>query len=244
MKIALCIFGRAMYLEQSYLNLIKNSLTDQDTLDIYIHMWWDDGVYLNADSCKRNVKLSDDTIGNIIKIYKPCKILIENQKKFDLSLYKLKGTNSENRVSQFYSMHKAYSLIEEQNIPKYDWIIMTRFDAVFRSYITKIDFTKMNKNHVYTAYIHKQHSNNPCSMFEVISGVLSHKFFGKFFSNLDEIENAEDMMRKLLYKEGLILASIPFFTSFYPNISFDFYNSLYISHRPSYNGLSPPFNID
>lgn len=245
MKVAFCLFGQARYLEKSAYDVIRNS-NGVDSVDVYIHCWWDGGLYKAVNSGASDLTVQNNTIDQIKEMYNPLKILTEPQKQFeDYSNVKVAGPVGGpplNRVSQFYSMEQSYRLID--NPTDYDWIVITRFDVKFRTYITKIDFERMKQDRTYSAYLH--YNSLPCSLLEFCPGVLAEKYFGHLFTDIREIglTTAERYLRAVLDKYNLVCEEVPLCTIF-DHESIVLYHSIYISNREGNNhyGLSPPYDV-
>jgi hypothetical protein len=262
MRIAICYFGQVRELQRSIIDLVENSIEKDDIIDVYIHCWFDNNKYIGVNSGQNiyNELEISHNIEDIKKFFKPLKFVSENQINFDINCFNITGPYikpTKNTISRFYSTETSYKLIEDPK--KYDWIISTRFDAKFRSYITRIDFKKMEKEFVYSAYLHKGtlHFKNenkeiynslPSSIFEVCSPVTSDIFFGKIFSNINNYglgENGgggEQILWCAATKNDLKIKEIPIFTKF-DNESIVLYHSMYIINRDdNFNGLFPPYN--
>lgn len=159
MKIALCFAGQPRFVRQAYNNIRKNLIIPNEITDIFVHTWFRDEFesigYRNAG------RMYKTDLNFIETIYKPKKILIENDLTVPLHKYDIIINNSPTKESGYrrkddlsrtipgwYSRYKVNCLKNEYkieaNIDKYDAVIITRFDLYINE-IIKIDELDLNK---------------------------------------------------------------------------------------------------
>lgn len=120
---ALCLNGQIRFLEESFELINKNILqANNNDVDIFIHCW-------STDASK---------IAKCIDLYKPKKILIEDQilfdpKHYDAGIYAdgLGQKRVFNIMSMYYSIFKANELKTQEELEqkkRYKYVARSRFD--------------------------------------------------------------------------------------------------------------------
>lgn len=131
MKIALCISGQPRLVKTGFLTQNKYILEKYD-VDVFIHSWYE-GQETNLVECGGSYSINDDTVNEILNLYKPIKYIIEPQKRdFPQITHHFPGPPIFPQLSMFYSMMKSNDLKkqhEDENGFKYDVVIRSRFDA-------------------------------------------------------------------------------------------------------------------
>jgi hypothetical protein len=154
MKVALCISGQPRNALQSF-PYIKQNLIEPNQADVFIHMHYDpDNLYMEKSHAdKGNCQLQQGLDTEIIQLYQPKSVLVENPRNFrkpqiQIPPNRLLGSKKMNAhknwsdeehtqhmvkqlTSMYYSIYKANELKEiyanEQGIV-YDYVIRIRFD--------------------------------------------------------------------------------------------------------------------
>jgi len=124
-KYAILICGQPRVLNRTFIDFCDKININYD---IYIHYWISKDDYFCGNLFNRHFIKKDDSIHQkIIDVYKPKKIISEEQKTFDnIKLNIIETNDYQATISQFYSIEKAFELID--NIDEYDYIIKIRFD--------------------------------------------------------------------------------------------------------------------
>lgn len=130
MRLAICLSG-----QPRNFNVIFDSLSQhyfpKCECDVFIHTW-NDEKYVSQFSDKV-VENTDDLHGKYIKLFKPKKIMIENQITFDDKgiTDRIWGCKLNSVMSMFYSLQLANKLkqkYERENNFTYDLVMRTRTD--------------------------------------------------------------------------------------------------------------------
>lgn len=119
-------------------SIFKN--TDVE-LDFFIHSW--------------NLELEN----LFIDLFKPKKIILENQIKFGVPLYVENTDRVQNHYSRWYSnyiVNYIRSNYEFENDFKYDLVLTTRFDIFW---LKNIGFKKLDASKIYIAKTYKKYTN-------------------------------------------------------------------------------------
>lgn len=134
MKVALCLSGQPRFYNSASYDSIKKEILDVYHPDVFIHMWFKKNYEYNCApwSGLTNVTIPNTAVDEIIKLYNPKKIKVDEPKEFTEFVYD-DGYLSKNIPSMLYSLKQSFYLKEEyqaeKNI-KYDWIIRARFDTI------------------------------------------------------------------------------------------------------------------
>jgi hypothetical protein len=147
-NIAICFYGQLRGDDETFLSTFKN-LVSINNCDVFIHTW----NYYDKEYIKENTSINknDDAsiftirenldlnkLNKFINIFKPKKVLVEEQKTFDNTNHiSISGGNIpmwsaryyQSVKSQAYSKKKSSELID--NINDYDLIIILRNDLIF-----------------------------------------------------------------------------------------------------------------
>lgn len=155
MKIALCIAGQPRNVKESYyFSILKNLIEPNQITDIFIHTWWrpewENAKYI--DSYPRpSVTFQKDAIETIEKLYKPLRMIVEDDTKYK-DIIKNEYENDDKWVSssvpiiaekksiyvtypRYLSIFKSNQLkneYEKENGFEYDMVIRMRIDLIPR----------------------------------------------------------------------------------------------------------------
>ena len=173
MKIALCFHGQPRTIKRAYEETIfKNLIEPNNITDIFVHTWWRpnwaNGVPAQSEN-RPAYYFTAQNIADIISVYNPKKMLIENDFDYHGYIYKNFINNSEyvaaekrviiNSYPRLISAYKSICLKnqyeEEQDrtnpITKgeyfeYDAVILARFDLEIRKplVVSELDLNKLN----------------------------------------------------------------------------------------------------
>ena len=140
MKIGLVLFGnlRSFRNTLSSFNLLKQTLEQAGTVDVFCHTWdieesvttswWKDNKTGNQPTATVNRQ-------EIEAAFKPIKLIIEPSVQFDESAYKINASIPVAGIlSMLLTQRRAFELLreyEEQNNFRYDVVIKTRFDLLY-----------------------------------------------------------------------------------------------------------------
>ena len=147
MKIALCISGQPRMFEKGYLDLKKYYL-DKYNIDVFIHTW-KDVIYKGTEFYPEDIGnkqyiYSDKIFSDLIKLYNPQSILIDNQIKFvspDITGPTWRQS-LQNCASMWYSIYKCNELKQNYEMltnTTYDFVIRTRTDLKFDIVLNDFD---------------------------------------------------------------------------------------------------------
>jgi hypothetical protein len=155
MKIAICLYGQPRLYKEGY-SVIKDFMEHNDdcVFDFFFHTWYSESLVGQHYQCApwRNIKQEDllikeNTITNLIDLYKPKKFMYEPPKIFDANNYinseiyinssEIFKQNANNTLSALYSRNCVSCLLQSyvDNIEKYDIVISIRFD-----FLNKLNF--------------------------------------------------------------------------------------------------------
>ena len=149
MKICILFHGHMRTFNKTY-NSLKKNLKNFNNIDIFIHTW--DTIDRISPSYYKNKKFSNlkININFVKKLYKPKDILVERQ-----VLKNPKKTCPYNKISleghkyyfeSFYKVNQLKIKYENKHNFKYDIVIKTRPDVIFKN---KLDLNKLNKKTCY-----------------------------------------------------------------------------------------------
>lgn len=123
MKLALCLFGQARFIDNEQASdLYKAFVIDKYDVDIYGHVWLSDSYQPSTWSVNRQIQAPVDTVSKIRKQYPGIKLFFENSREFDSDL------NKNNVLSQIYSINAVVDTIE--NPSQYKFILLGRYDCM------------------------------------------------------------------------------------------------------------------
>lgn len=154
MKVAVCFSGFFRCLYSNYNNIYENILKNYNC-DVFIHTWDKLGCNLYFESDKCNA-YTIDYINDIIKLYKPIYINIENNDNFKNNLSGLKAYDHRHPQS-VYSMFYG---IQQSNLYKSEFELLNNFtyDIVIRARTDLQFINKLNIDDNY--YINIPHTGN------------------------------------------------------------------------------------
>jgi hypothetical protein len=164
MRIALCLSRQPRYVKENYnATVLSRLIKPNDITDVFIHTWWrpewEQGhSYSGVNRPQYYFKLDDLT--DIVSLYKPKKILIENDldyrefitenyTKNDSFISRIKS-NILNVYAIHLSIYKSNQLkneYEKEHGFEYDAVINMRFDTCIRHIpviIKDLDLSKLN----------------------------------------------------------------------------------------------------
>jgi hypothetical protein len=142
-NIAVILSGQVRTYKETYNSLFSNILHNREC-DFFIHTWDTTGKVIKVhNDYDFSTKINEQ---EIIDIYKPKKLAIENalefQSKINIDRFRPKtpfgGTKTESIVSQWYSLNKALSLLNDyigETGTKYDIVIRARFDSMYNNQV-------------------------------------------------------------------------------------------------------------
>ena len=149
MRVCLILHGHLRTFKKTIESLNKN-ITDFDNIDIFIHTWntIDRLTPSYYKECNNN---SDIITADMIKtIYKPKDFSIETQMLKDPNITcpynKISLEGHKYYFESFYKANELKNNYEKKNNFKYDIVIKSRPDVLFK---TPLDLTKLNKNTTY-----------------------------------------------------------------------------------------------
>lgn len=214
MKIALCFSGQPRFIEEVAPSIKENVIGDYD-VDIFAHLWFDDGLqskpYKYGGSGKwKDQRISSDAINKFVEIYNPKKILIQSSKKFldsnlsdnylaSLKRYKWGAIDNpeepnfnvrdvNNIISYYYSLQKVNTLKKEyeyDNDFKYDIVIKIRTDSIVHN---KISYESFPKDKIY----YSGNQNQPDGMINDWFNFGSSKVMDPFMNAFCVIDHCID----------------------------------------------------
>lgn len=130
MRLAICLSGQPRSFDVAYQSL-KEFYFPKHQCDVFIHTWKDTNY--KSQFSDKVVEDSDDLHGNYIKLFKPKKIMIEDQIVFDATgiADPIWGCKLNSVLSMFYSIQLCNKLKckfeREQNF-RYDFVMRLRTD--------------------------------------------------------------------------------------------------------------------
>jgi len=130
MKLAICLSGQPRLFDVAYESL-KRFYFPKYECDVFIHTWKDSNY--NSQFSNKVVSNSEDLHGNYIKLFKPKKVMIEDQIVFDKTGISdpIWGCKLNSVLSMFYSVQLSNKLkckFERENDFKYDYVMRIRTD--------------------------------------------------------------------------------------------------------------------
>lgn len=140
MKAAVLLSGQTRTFEANYYSMFEYVTQGLD-FDCFIHTWDKSGrvIHTHVDYDQS----SDAKIDIVKEIYKPKKIIVENQDEFCSTINKEKyqertphGMRGINIICQWYSLYRSMQNMIDYVVAtgtKYDLIIRVRFDMLFKS---------------------------------------------------------------------------------------------------------------
>ncbi len=148
-RIAIQLCGHMRSYKSTYKSLFTNCINPLRAagyeVDIFIHTWSESDTseksWHNREGYKRGYKLSDKDIKEIKELYKPAKLLVEDQLIIDNDFEIIESLMSVPRqysaiINSAYSKYRVNQLrkiYENENSIIYDWIIQTRPDLKFNT---------------------------------------------------------------------------------------------------------------
>lgn len=198
-RIAILLSGQARSYDKTNQSIFENLLQNVD-YDFFIHTWIKRGF---GNAFSNGYSEEEISIDDIVKIYDPKSILVEDQDEIKDNINTLvynrspHGTNSVNPICQAYSMNRAQILLNKYSIDVgilYDAVVRLRFDMSISS---KIDFKKI---------IYKYSKTNsilvPCDFWH---GSETYKINDKFaigsFRNMNIYTGIYNFMYEYILKE-------------------------------------------
>jgi hypothetical protein len=205
MKIGLLLSGNPRTYKET-IKALNLNLCNNNDVDIFIHSW--ETQDSNTKSWWRN-KIKSKIIKEkeLIKLYKPKRILLESPKPFT-STYAKSDTFIYNLFSMQYGVFKACELLisySELNNINYDIIIRCRFDLFLQNKIDKNELIDATQNN----FIYVPGSETYKSIFG-ISDVFAFgnfklmKEYCSFYNELDNVFNNSMNTSKIVIPEFLL----------------------------------------
>lgn len=214
MKIALCISGQPRMYKKGYSEL-KEYYLDKYDVDVFIHTW-KDKIYKGTefypeDKNNKQYEYTKEIFSDLIELYNPKSILIEDQLKFiEPDIISPTWRQSlQNCASMWYSVYKSNELRKHyeviQNI-KYDYVIRTRTDLTFEMPLidlhtydpSVITLHKWKTSYPQSTYGYKDcfaisgpdAMDKYCSLYNELSYyIFEDKNYKSFLNNEDNIRN-------------------------------------------------------
>lgn len=173
MKLALCISGQPRMYKKGFEELKKHYLDKYD-VDVFIHTW-KDTVYKGTEFYPEDVNskqfgYSSSIFSDLVEMYNPKAILIEDQVKFvnpDFTGPTWRQS-AQNCASMWYSIFKANELRDYYQLmtdAEYDFVIRTRTDLQFEMVLNDFDSYDPNKITTYkwkTSYPQNTYGYKDC----------------------------------------------------------------------------------
>jgi len=167
MKVALCLYGQPRFYNSASYECLKKEIRDKYDTDIFIHTWFKKDFKFTCApwSYLGEVVMPDNTVSDIIELYKPKKIVVDEPGSIDFSEYDQPITGdpkndylTKNMPQMFYSIYKSHSLMKEyaeENNIKYDFVIKARLDTVVYNLP---DFKEFKEGVIYVPHMDFLHS--------------------------------------------------------------------------------------
>tara|TARA_A100001515_G_scaffold24538_1_gene18921 strand:+ start:914 stop:1642 length:729 start_codon:yes stop_codon:yes gene_type:complete len=180
-------------------NLINNNI-DYDTKkdsDFVLKKGWE-SYSKNFDNCDYYIhSWNTELEKEIVELYKPIKYKLEEQIKFQAP-QEHKGSDLRwiNHMGRFYSMKKSIEMCLSKNI-KYDYIMISRFDLVFRDKFKFIDTECLVSEY------YDEEKYNVKSKVNDFWFVLNYESLVKFYKELSNKETMKQHMIGLQTKVGV-----------------------------------------
>lgn len=137
MKVAVCISGQPRSVEQGF-EPISRFVLNTNRPDVFVHMWWDPEQigkpFTHYANRIASGPLQENSLTQIINLYKPVAMHYEPQIQFDGQKYnerKAEFITPFYSLSQRYSMMKCHKLRREYEQDRkfvYDAVLRLRFD--------------------------------------------------------------------------------------------------------------------
>lgn len=151
MKVALLLHGHLRTFDKTYKSIYQYINGDDISLDIFIHTW--DTIDRKSPSyynINYNKKIDAKVIERVFSCYKPINIECDTQiLKYPNKTCPYNNISYEGHKYYFESFYKVNQLkkkYENENKFKYDIVIKSRPDVLFK---TPLDLTKLNKKITY-----------------------------------------------------------------------------------------------
>jgi hypothetical protein len=221
MKVAICIHGQPRLYKNGFDNINEFCELNKNCMfDFFFHTWYSSDLVGSYYECStwRNINkydllITENTIDDLIELYKPKKFLYEKPKLFEIDnlkntlMYKLSEitkpstlyyNNLHSVISNIYSKYKVSELLNEyvkDNQVNYDIVISIRFD-----FLNKININLLND-----IKLDKLNSMKNCDNRLYISDHLvisNYDIFTKYSStyiNIDKIVNNKELIDYLNY---------------------------------------------
>jgi hypothetical protein len=177
MRIAICFSGQPRFVRECYRGIRENIIDENKNyeIDVFAHTWFsedlaDKVLYHNEfSSFSGNAKINKNSIGDIINLYNPKEIIVDEPIEF-LSLASYEGSfnrqidsvnkmgiEKEEYIKMKLNSHYSflYSIMQSNIIKKkyelkkgfvYDWVVKLRFDNIIKS---PISFSNLDPNFLY-----------------------------------------------------------------------------------------------
>lgn len=153
MKTALCLSRQPRFIEKG-IESLKANVLNKNSIDVFIHCWYDeDSPDFTFDSSQFHLeskvgKQSQKT-KELLNEINPQKIIFEKPKAFEQfsHLSDLPTAKQTKLASMFYSCYKANELkakFEKENNFKYDAVIKTRVDILYKNEILLSELENLN----------------------------------------------------------------------------------------------------
>jgi hypothetical protein len=236
MKIAYCLYGQPRDYENGYKNIMNYIKSQEIECDFFFHAWYNNNDFISQSAWaeKRNgkIKITQETLLNVINLYKPKDYIIEEEKKFSFTEYDslmYKETKNKlhisNVMSSLYTTQSSFNIMNDYNKKyniNYDFIFVSRFDFLKQ---INLNLKEININYIYSSDIHfinKRKLISPaliCGEYNKI-----YKLHNKLFSNIINICNNVEIkyilnkynFSMIINHEELVMANL-----FYNKLSID-----------------------
>ena len=196
MRVCLILHGHLRTFKKTIESLNKN-ITDFDNIDIFIHTWntIDRLTPSYYKECNNN---SDIITADMIKtIYKPKDFSIETQMLKDPNITcpynKISLEGHKYYFESFYKANELKNNYEKKNNFKYDIVIKSRPDVLFK---TPLDLTKLNKN---TTYLLGNPINNNADLHSIGNFRAFNVITICNSENMDKIANFYNSIDKYIF---------------------------------------------
>lgn len=160
MKIAVCYSGRPRYFYEGLENHRKFLGIDNDSVDVFAHIWFDDsltGTPFRTDA-NQGIWPEGKIMDEMTKEWNPKEIVFASPKNFEDKFAdkwdpKYHACHpKDNQLSQFYGIEESIKLkreYEDKHNFKYDYVVRMRTDTIFINSLGKISDYDKNKLHVF-----------------------------------------------------------------------------------------------
>ncbi|MCZ2224453.1 MAG: methyltransferase domain-containing protein [Chitinophagales bacterium] len=205
LKVAICISGHLRTFDKTYNSFLSNVIIPSQEkvarLNTFISTWETIGTHGskgNSDDHLSNIKTIDKKY-EIEKILNPVDLHIDQYYEYEEFLQKFrKDINNhhvDTYVAMFYNMYNLKKMIEKyenENNIKYDLIIRTRSDLLFRS---KVNFCDFQKDYVYSPTIGRYFQNGMNDQFAIGNNENMKIYFNIFEKLAEYIKTRRDLPR-------------------------------------------------